>query len=281
MNGGVYLFDKPEGLTSREASTLVARSWGYAKRGHCGTLDPAATGVLPVLLGSATRLSPYLTAGSKVYSFTLVLGITTETDDLEGRVTGEADASGITADMVIEALGKLSGSITQTAPLYSAVRVDGVRAYRSARSGMNPAMPSRAITAEEWCVGALCGNRVRLSVRVSAGTYIRALARDAGRLLGVGGAATEIVRESSGGFERSECSRDVNSPGAFLTMAGAMRGYPSMVLTGAEAEGILHGIAVAGAFEGTVAILSEDGRLLAVGRGSNGTVHPACVLERP
>ncbi len=280
MSGGVYLFSKPEGLTSRAASTLVARAWGYPKRGHCGTLDPAARGVLPVLLGSATRLSPFLTGGSKVYSFTLVLGVTTDSDDLEGEVISRTDAKAVTALMIAGALNSLTGSFLQKAPLFSAVRVDGVRAYRSARTGSRPDMPSRTVEVKDWEIGELKDCTARLRVTVSPGTYVRALARDAGELLGVGGVAAGIVREFSGGFGIDECSVECNDPSAMLTMAQAMREYPVRRLNMTETDAVLHGIPVQGSQRGTVAMVSEDGRLLAVGSGNGDIIHPACVLEK-
>lgn len=280
MSGGVYLFSKPEGLTSRTASTLVARAWGYSKRGHCGTLDPAARGVLPVLLGSATRLSPYLTGGSKVYSFTLVLGVTTDSDDMEGEIICRTDASAVKPLMLAGAINSLTGSFQQKAPIFSAVRVDGVRAYRSARTGSRPDMPSRTVEVNAWEIGELKDSTARLRVTVSPGTYVRALARDAGELLGVGGVATDIVREYSGGFGIDECSGEYNDPAAMLTMAQALRGYPVRRLTPTEADAVLHGIPVHGSVNGTVAMVSDDGRLLAVGSGNGGIIHPACVLEK-
>jgi len=281
LSGGVYLFSKPEGLTSRTASTLVARAWGYSKRGHCGTLDPAARGVLPVLLGGATRLSPFLTGGSKIYSFTLVLGVTTDSDDMEGDVTGRTDASAVTLPMLSGALKTLTGSFSQKAPLFSAVRVGGVRAYRSARTGDRPEMPSRTVEVSGWEIGELKDCTVRLRVTVSPGTYIRALARDAGEALGVGAVATCIVREFSGGFTIDECSCEYDDPAAMLTMAEAMRGYPVRRLAPSETDAVLHGIPVQGSVRGTVSMVSDDGRLVAVGSGNGETIHPACVLEKP
>jgi tRNA pseudouridine55 synthase len=281
LSGGVYLFSKPEGLTSRTASTLVARAWGYSKRGHCGTLDPAARGVLPILLGSATRLSPFLTGGSKTYSFTLVLGLTTDSDDMEGEVISRTDASAVTAQMLSEAAGALTGSLEQRVPLFSAVRVEGVRAYRSARKGGRPDMPSRTVEVSGWEIGCLKECTARLRVTVSPGTYVRALARDLGGALGVGGVATDIVREFSGGFGIEECSEGYDDSAAMLTMTEAMRGYPVRVLTLPEADVVVHGMPVHGTTTGTVAMVSGDGRLVAVGSGNGETIHPACVLEKP
>lgn len=281
MSGGVYLFSKPEGLTSRTASTIVARAWGYSKRGHCGTLDPAARGVLPILLGSATRLSPFLTGGPKTYSFTLLLGVTTDSDDMEGEIIGRTDASAVTPDMLSEALRGLTGSLQQRVPLFSAVRVCGVRAYRSARKGSRPDLPTRTVEVSGWEIGCLKECAARLRVTVSPGTYIRALARDAGEALGVGGVAKDIVRESSGGFGIEECSDNPDDQAAMLTMAEAMRGYPVHRLTMSEADAVVHGIAVQGAVKGTVAMVSDDGMLVAVGSGNGETIHPSCVLEKP
>lgn len=280
MNGGVYLLDKPRGLTSREASATVARAWGFGKFGHCGTLDPAATGVLPVMLGRATRLSPFLTGGSKVYSFTVVLGVATDTDDMEGTPVRRDDASRITPEMIRDALSEFTGTFQQKVPLYSAVRVRGVRAFKSARSGGQPDMPSREVSAVNWKVSGVEGSRARLRVEVSAGTYIRALARDLGEILGVGGAADLIVRERSGRFSLEHCSGAPDDPASLLTMADAMKGYPERFLTKEEENSVLHGNPVHGTQEGTVVLIADDGRLLAVGRGSRGAICPSCVLEQ-
>ena len=281
MKGGVYLFDKPTGMTSRKASALTAGAWGYGRFGHCGTLDPAAAGVLPILLGAATRLSPYLTGGAKLYSFDLVLGITTDTDDLDGSVTAALDASGVTREQVVASLAEFTGTFPQRVPLYSAVRVDGVRAYRSARRGAVPEMPCRTVTVGDWSAGPVEQGRIRLRVEVSPGTYVRALARDIGEALGVGAAADRIVRERTGWFALEDCSDTPGAPRSLLSMSEAMRGYPGVTLSSDDRRRALHGQPVAGGDQGVVRLLSEDGRLLAVGRAINGLIKPECVLEAP
>lgn len=258
---------------------MVARSWGFGKWGHSGTLDPGAAGVLPVLLGSGTKLSGYLTGGSKVYSFTLVMGIATETDDLEGPVIRRTDASMITREALIRVLDELTGTFSQTVPSYSAVRVDGGRAYAKARSGKKPEMPSRTVSVRNWAVCDLKEGRSRLRVEVSAGTYIRALARDAGEKLGVGAVADEITRERSAGFSLSECSDAPDDPRAMLTPLEAMRGYPERHLEPAEVEGVRNGLPVAGEAEGIVLLVEGRDRLIAVGKGGDGVIRPLRVLE--
>ncbi len=279
MKDGVYLFDKPAGMTSRKASALTAAAWGCGRFGHCGTLDPAAAGVLPVLLGAATRLSRYLTGGEKVYSFDLVLGITTDSDDMEGSVTASADASGVDREQVEAALEGFTGTFTQRAPLFSAVRVDGVRAYRSARRGESPDMPLRSVTVGDWSVGRMEDGRIRLRARVSPGTYVRALARDIGSALGVGGAADRIVRERTGCFTLEDCSNTPDDPRSFLSMPDAVKGYPSVTLSPEDRWRVGHGQPVPGEGDGVVMLLSEDGKLLAAGRAGGGRIRPECVLE--
>jgi len=281
LSGGVYLLNKPRGFSSRRAASRVAHSWSYEKWGHCGTLDPEASGVLPVLLGRATRLSQYLTGGTKVYSFTLVMGVTTESNDMESPVLQTRDATGVSREMVISALERLTGTIEQTVPLYSAVRINGKRAFKFARSGETPVMPTRTVCVRNWSLGDVEECLVRLRVEVSQGTYVRALARDAGELLGVGGVATDIVREESAGFSLRECSSDYSSSNAMLTMAQALRAYPWHHLSPPDVSRVLHGLSVDGDMAGDVALVAGDGRLIAMGRGENGVVKPVRVLEKP
>jgi tRNA pseudouridine55 synthase len=268
-------------MTSRKSSILAAKAWGHRRFGHCGTLDPSATGVLPILLGAATRLSPYLAGGDKVYSFDLVLGITTDTDDLDGSATSFSDASGVTRERVEAVLAEFTGTFAQRAPVYSAVRVDGVRAYRSARRGAVPEMPCRTVSAREWSAGPVEQGRIRLRVEVSPGTYVRALARDIGAALGVGGAADSIVRERTGRFTLEDCSSTPGDPRSLLSMSDAMSDYPGVTLSADDRRRVLHGQPAAGGGQGVVRLLSEDGGLLAVGRAANGSIKPECVLEAP
>jgi tRNA pseudouridine55 synthase len=279
--GAVYLLDKGRDTTSRKAAREVAGALGFRKYGHAGTLDPDATGVLVVLLGTATRLSRFLAGHDKRYEFVLRLGVTTDTDDDTGRVTGESDATGITREEVTSVIDReFTGRFIQVAPRFSAVRVNGRRAFHAARSGDDSVeMPSRQVRAGDWSQGELDGCAMKLSVTVSAGTYVRGLARDIGASLGTGAIASGIRRTRSGWFGIDECSRTPDDPASLLDLRNAMRGYPEITVSGADLEGILHGRPMEADGEGTVRLSDGQGRLVAVGEGVEGTVRPVCVLE--
>lgn len=282
MTGGVFLLEKAAGVTSRKAAGAVARALGFRKYGHCGTLDPDATGLLVVLLGRATRLAPYLSGGTKDYSFTAVFGISTDTLDTSGEVTGTCDCSHLTGKMVDEALESLTGTFQQRAPLYSAVRVDGKRGYALARNGETPEMPSRTVTVTKWKRGELAEGRMALSATVSPGTYVRALVRDLGESLGACAAAEGIRRTASGPFSLNEASADPCGSVSLLTMAEAAgRVMGAVELSMEEARSVAHGNDISRDFTGTASLLGPSGDLIAIGSGSEGLVHPSTVLALP
>jgi len=279
--GNVYLLDKKRGITSRKASCEVAASFGYSRYGHAGTLDPDATGVLVVLLGRATRLSRFLTGQSKRYSFVLRLGRATDTDDDCGKLLFEKPAAHITGTNVTDLIeSRFQGQFEQQVPRFSAVRVDGKRAFVTAREGDSRIdMPSRSVTATDWEMGTLVDCRMELSVMVSPGTYIRALARDIGECLETGGIASDIRRTASGIFSVEECSSEPDTGSSLISMASAMRGFNKLDLDQDATERLRHGAPVPGSVFGTTAILDPDGRLIAVGSGDGKVVKPICVLN--
>lgn len=277
--GAVYLLDKREGVTSREAADLVAEAWGYGKRGHAGTLDPDATGVLIALLGKATRLSRFVAVHDKTYRFTVRLGVTTDTCDSSGRVLSRTPAEHVTADQVEEALAVFTGTFQQRIPRFSAARIEGRRAFKAARKGETLDMPTKEVTATEWKLVDYSPGKAVVEVRVSKGTYVRALARDIGDTLETGGCAESIRRLSVGRFRVEECSPEANHQAALRPMAEAMRGYPSMSLGGINAVSARHGRALPGKAQGFVSLLDKADRLLAIGRGDGTTVKPICVLR--
>ncbi len=282
MTGGVFLLDKAAGVTSRKAAGSVARALGFRKYGHCGTLDPDATGLLVVLLGRATRLAPYLSGGTKDYCFTAVFGISTDTLDTSGQVTGTCDCSRLTVKMVDEALEGLTGTFQQRTPLFSAVRVGGRRGYNLARNGETPDMPFRTVTVTNWKRGDLDEGRMELSATVSPGTYVRALVRDLGEALGSCAAAEGIRRTASGPFSLNDAARGPEGPGGILSMAEAAgRVMGSLELSLEEARSVAHGGDIYRDFTGTAALLGPSGDLIAIGKGSEGSVHPSTVLSLP
>lgn len=186
---GVLLVDKPEGPTSHDVVARVRRKLGIRKVGHAGTLDPAASGLLILCVGDATRLLEYLTSQSKRYAGTMVFGIGTDTHDATGQVTVSKDASRLRDANVQTAREAMIGSIVQTVPEYSAVHIDGARAYELARAGQSVEMPQREIFVSRFDVGPLAyENDVAVAsfdVICSKGTYIRALCRDLGAAVGI------------------------------------------------------------------------------------------------
>ncbi|MGE5618160.1 MAG: tRNA pseudouridine(55) synthase TruB [Sphingomonadaceae bacterium] len=198
---GFLNVSKPYGWTSHDVVQLVRRLTRTRRVGHAGTLDPAATGVLVVAVGRATRLVDYLGEQDKSYCGDVVLGATTTTDDAEGSVLGARDPSTVTLDQVTRALSGFVGEIDQLPPQYSAVKLEGKKAYEIARKGGLAAVRPRRVTIKGIAVVAWEPPIVSLMVRCSKGTYIRSLARDLGQRLGVGGHLGALVRVSSGVFD--------------------------------------------------------------------------------
>ncbi|WP_304458550.1 tRNA pseudouridine(55) synthase TruB [Alicyclobacillus sendaiensis] len=186
---GVLLIDKPEGMTSHDVVQGVRRKLGVRRVGHAGTLDPMATGLLMICVGRVTRLLEYLGQGDKEYSGTVVFGIGTDTDDAEGTVVAQASASDLDLAAVREAARQLTGEIRQRPPQYSAVHVDGRRAYHLARQGKKVEIPERTVRVESFTLDDFRREGdvavARFHVRCSKGTYVRALCRDLGQRLGV------------------------------------------------------------------------------------------------
>lgn len=281
MKGAVYLLDKESGISSRKAAGVVAAAHGFRKYGHCGTLDPQATGLLIVLLGRATRLADLLSEGSKRYSFTLVTGVSTDTLDMTGKVLKTAESSMVSRQSVVEATGALTGQVRQKVPLYSAVRVNGKRGYRYARSGETPEMPVRTVDVSDWKTGEVIDGRVGLEVTVSSGTYVRALARDIGELIGVPCVADSIRRLSSGPFSVTDSSTSPDRPEALLPMARAVAEVlPLFTLDDLQVERAVHGLDVQCDAAEERAMVSSDGELIALGRPAGGLLHPYAVFAR-
>jgi tRNA pseudouridine55 synthase len=200
---GMVLIDKPAGMTSQQVVTRVKRTLCLSKAGHAGTLDPMATGLLVLGLGRATRLLGYLSDKDKQYTATIRLGQGMTTDDFEGDPMGQvADATSLTTAMIEKVMGTYCGDIDQVPSTVSAIKVDGRRAYALARAGEEVRLKARRVTVSEWTLLGRTDNPpwVDLDVRVdcSSGTYIRALARDLGRDLGVGAHLTALRRTRVG-----------------------------------------------------------------------------------
>ncbi|MDR3392097.1 MAG: tRNA pseudouridine(55) synthase TruB [Sulfuriferula sp.] len=200
---GVLLLNKPAGITSNTALQIAKRLYQAEKAGHTGTLDPFADGLLPLCFGEATKFSQYQLEADKCYRAVLQLGVTTTTGDPEGEVLDTRPVD-IDADRVAAATAQFVGSIMQTPPMYSALKYQGKPLYEYARAGITIERPARPIHIRDITILALDGEKLTIDVTCSAGTYIRTLAEDIGRVLGCGAHLTKLTRLASGSFQLSE-----------------------------------------------------------------------------
>lgn len=233
MNGFVIL-DKSEGMTSFRASSFLRRIYGEKKTGHTGTLDPMATGVLPVALGRATRFIDFLPVTDKGYDARFRFGITTDTLDITGNVLSETDAH-VTFDELTAVLPRFRGDIMQTPPMFSAISVDGKRLYELARKGVEVEREKRAVTVHEL-EAEDCGNgEFRLWVMCSKGTYVRSLIDDIGRELGVGACMTALRRTYANGFSLADAHTEEAlkelAPGGVLPVDAPFVCFPAVSLS--------------------------------------------------
>jgi len=257
------------------------RVLGTRAIGHTGTLDPFATGLLVVLVGRATRLARYVEAEQKTYLATARLGVATETDDLTGRPTGDAvDVGRLRSEDIARVLQGFIGTQQQRPPRYSAKHVDGERSYRLARRGVQVEPPEATVTVHGLEVVRVALPEVMFRATVSAGTYLRALARDLGERLGVGAHLTALRREAIGSLRVEDAvPLERLSREAVLPPRRALGHLPALELDEAERAAVSHGRAVATGPEisGDVALVhGED--LVAVARAEAGWLRPAVVL---
>jgi tRNA pseudouridine55 synthase len=283
---GIVVVDKPGGMTSHDVVARIRRLAGTRKVGHAGTLDPMATGVLVVGVEKATRLLGYLAATQKQYDATIRLGQSTSTDDAEGEITGGTPAAGVSAETIAKAVAGLTGEIQQVPPKVSAIKVDGQRAYRLTRAGAAPDLPPRPVTVYEFTVTAVNHDGdlldVDATVRCSSGTYIRALARDLGAALGVGGHLTRLRRTRVGGYglEAAKTLDQLAERFEVLPLAqAAAAAFPRRDLSADEARRLAHGgrLAAAGTVSPTAAF-APDGTLIALLSEESGQARPLVVF---
>jgi tRNA pseudouridine55 synthase len=204
---GVLVIDKPSGMTSHDVVDRVRRLAGTRRVGHTGTLDPAATGVLVLCLGRATKLVTALQAGTKTYAAVARLGVTTSSDDLDGEVLGTTSAAHLVEETVCGALGAFQGDLQQVPPMVSAIRIDGERLHTRARRGESVDRPPRSVHVESIMLDHFTPGEhaeVGFLVACSAGTYVRSIARDLGAALGVGGTLASLRRLANGPFVADE-----------------------------------------------------------------------------
>jgi tRNA pseudouridine55 synthase len=277
---GLAVVDKPTGVTSHDVVGMLRRRLGERRVGHAGTLDPDATGVLLVGVGSVTRLLRFLTALGKTYTAEVVLGVETSTLDSSGEVTANHEMHGITVEKVRGVVdAHLVGRIMQVPPMVSALKVDGRRLHELAREGIEVDREPRPVTIHAFDVDGTGDPLVyRIRVTCSSGTYVRTLAADLGRLLGGGAHLRALRRTASGSFDETEARPADEAP--LLTPAQALRDYPSVVVDAAGADAISHGRRLP-VWDGTGpwAVVDEAGELLAVyERADDATAKATVVL---
>ena len=268
---GLVVVDKPAGITSHDVVSRVRRLAGTRKVGHAGTLDPMATGVLVLGVNRATRLLGHLMLTEKAYDATIRLGVATTTDDAEGEVTAVVSASGVEEPAVRAVLAEFVGRIEQVPTAVSAIKVDGKRAYQRVRDGEDVELKARAVTIHELVVHEVrpAGDTVDVdvSVRCSSGTYIRAIARDLGARLGVGGHLTALRRTAVGSFDLSVARtlEQLAEEFELLPIGQAARAvFPTRDLDEAGADDVRVGRALDLDLDGLTAIFAPDGEFLAL-----------------
>ena len=265
---GFALINKAPGITSHDVVAQARKRYGTKKVGHAGTLDPMATGVLVLGIGSATRLLQYVTDGTKKYEATIRLGQSTHTDDREGEVIATTNAAGISEDEIKSGLKNFIGKIKQKPSSVSAIKIDGKRAHQRVRDGEVVDIPARDVEVMDIEIAniSIVGEFVDIQVTVtcSAGTYIRAIARDLGDLLKVGGHLTSLNRTLVSPFDISECT-DLTDSKLISTADGISRILPVRTIDLAEVNEISFGRAIdASNKNGAVAALDQGGEFVAL-----------------
>lgn len=197
---GLLLVDKPSGMTSHDVVDAIRRHFGFKKVGHGGTLDPMATGLLVILLGRGTKLSDRIIASDKTYEGAMKLGMTTDTEDVDGKVLSESDCGGVTKARVEEELGRREGDLMQVPPMVSAIKRQGVPLYKLARKGLTVEREPRLIHVYEFRLKAFEPPRAHFLLRCTKGTYVRTLCADIGKALGCGAFLESLRRTQSGGL---------------------------------------------------------------------------------
>lgn len=291
MASGILLVDKPGGMTSHDVVARVRRAIGTRKVGHAGTLDPMATGLLLIGVNDATRLLHYLVGLGKSYTATIRLGVSTTTDDAEGDVVASIDASEISDEQISTRMGELTGDIQQVPNTFSAIKVDGKRAYDLARRGEDVALKARSVTVSRFDVLDVRREAAVIDLDVvvdcSSGTYVRALARDLGSALGVGGHLTVLRRSSIGAFSVDEASGvEQLSPEALLPsaeVAAAVLGQ--LDVSAEEARDLRHGKRLLGASARVhgerAAAIAPDGALIGVVEKRGADLKSAMNMPEP
>jgi tRNA pseudouridine55 synthase len=292
---GILLLDKPQGLSSNQALQKVRRLFRASKAGHTGSLDPLATGLLPVCFGEATKIAGYLLGARKAYTAQCKLGVTTTTDDAEGETVATRTVPALDEAIIESALAKLRGRIVQIPPAYSAIKQGGVPLYKRVRQGEEVDVPPREVDVHAFDCIERNGDRLTLHVECGSGTYVRSLARDLGEMLGCGAHLTALRREWIEPFhqptmytlaELEQAAADADAlDSLLLPLEAGLQNMPRLELDGDEERRLRHGQTVrierASAAEQAYAI-GPDGKPVALvavdAAGAVWVLRGLCVL---
>ncbi|HEY3519682.1 MAG TPA: tRNA pseudouridine(55) synthase TruB [Rhodanobacteraceae bacterium] len=275
---GILLLDKPHGITSNRALQIAKRLYRADKAGHTGSLDPLATGLLPVCFGEASKIAGYLLGSRKAYQAECKLGITTNTDDAEGAVTGERAVPLLDGAAIRAQMAKLTGRITQVPPVYSALKQQGVALYKRARRGEEVSAPPRQVQVHRFeLIERLDGDVLRLRVECGSGTYVRSLVRDLGEAFGCGAHLTALRRLWIAPFtaprmftlEQLESMQGEKGLAeldhCLLPLEAGLADWPILPVAADGLEALAHGRRIASAAApGRYRVHAGDGRLLAL-----------------
>ena len=277
MNG-IVIVDKPAGWTSQDVTARLRRVFGTRRIGHGGTLDPMATGVLPVFVGRATRAVEFFEHAEKTYEAVLRLGIETDTEDMSGTMLRQSDVQ-VSEQAFCEVLSRFRGEITQIPPMYSAIKINGQKLYQIARAGKEVARPSRTVTVFELECLEFSADRAKLRVRCSKGTYIRTLCKDIGAALGCGGCMESLRRTAAGSYTLRDAVPlaallESDAPESYLRPVDSLfTRFPAAVLTQNQQACCRNGNAFSVSLpDGQYRAYGNDGEFLMLARVENGVM---------
>ena len=290
---GILLLDKPSGMTSHDVVNRLRRAAGIRRVGHTGTLDPAATGLLILCFGSATRLSEFLTGQYKTYQGIMRLGVTTESYDMDGRIVSESAVPQLSIDDIQAVCNQFIGDIQQIPPMVSAVKIGGERLYELARKGQTIDRPSRAVNVREFRITSIDLPYVQYLIDCSSGTYARSLCHDVGQILGCGAALSTLRRTRIGNHDIANAYPldAMNSPTAMrkaLIPPHAVLNMPSLRVPRNLTESIAHGHPFDAHLvgrekplpDGWIQLSNNRGETIALAEVSDGfRVHPRRILH--
>jgi tRNA pseudouridine55 synthase len=278
---GLVVVDKPGGMTSHDVVSRVRRLARTRKVGHAGTLDPMATGVLVLGVNRATRLLGHLMLTEKAYDATIRLGVATTTDDAEGEVVSTASTDALDEPVVRSAAAEFVGELMQVPAAVSAIKVGGRRAYQRIREGEDVELGARPVTVHELTVTDVRGDEVDVSVRCSSGTYVRAIARDLGARLGVGGHLTALRRTAVGPYDLAAARtlEELSEELALMPIADAARAaFASADLDEKRATDVRYGRPLDLDLPGLTAVFAPDGEFLALYEPRDGVARAVAVF---